>query len=410
MKLSLILVSVNIAATLPIAAAGVASAADQAKSDKADWLKSSLAQMDATPTQKSGLRARALSLSVPSDTAGTVRPRSVKLRPFVPGRKLPSQHDLDVQFIAQNAKYASVRQAPELIEQTAMMAPSAEPLSGRVQEIYPAAQHSVATYGNVGYVKQSSSRVVPGQVPSAPGQIRQFKGAKRTKYVPTQQNQITQPTRPVQMPEEQAWTADYPTLGTSISQQQPSLNSSPFQPSQSMQRFAQPTQMQSSSPFTSPGITPDEQSIIDRMVAQTHARNQAAEGSQSANLSSAAGPPPFPLNLLPADSLKSIISGMHRSPQNAQAPSSYFGSWHGNAQHSNLSAGGFQLHAPTRSTVRIASASRSMPHTTASQARHAQLESRSHSQTHTIAQLRRLPPQEIRVAAYPPYPRIAGAY
>lgn len=404
MKLSLILVSVNLAATLPIATAGMAIASDQAISDKTAWLKSSLAQMDVTPLTKKPLRARALSLSMPAPKPTiTLHSRGVKLRPFVPNRKLPSQHELDVQFIAQSAKYAPQQ---DLVEQTARMAPGSDTLSGRVSEVYPGMKNSVANYGNIGYVKQSSSRVVPGQVASAPGQIRQFKGAKRTKYVPVQ-------SAPAQASDQQAWAADYPTLGDSLSQtQQPAAPAPTFQPMQRFQQFLQ-TSHANQPAAQMPGITPDEQSIIDRMLAQTRAQNQNSAGMMNASAPSSAGPPPFPLSLLPQDSLKSMMGGAHRSPQSTQAaPSSYFGSWHGNASPPGIRAGGFQLHSPTR--LRLASGAHNIAHTTNSQAKHAHFDAYSHnssqSTTHAISQLRRIHPQEMRVASYPPYPRMAGAY
>src|SRR5262249_22172118 len=93
MKLSAILVSVNIAATVPIAA----QAAEEAVSDKADWLKQNLASIDKTgKTEKSRI-----SLSVSDVSART---STIKLRPFVANRKLPSKRDIELQLSAQQAR------------------------------------------------------------------------------------------------------------------------------------------------------------------------------------------------------------------------------------------------------------------------------------------------------------------
>lgn len=94
MKLSAILVSVNIVATVPVAA----QAAEEAVSDKAEWLKQNLAAIDKTGKAASSK----ISLSDPGVSA---RAKGTKLRPFMANRKLPSKRDVDMQLSAQQARF-----------------------------------------------------------------------------------------------------------------------------------------------------------------------------------------------------------------------------------------------------------------------------------------------------------------
>jgi hypothetical protein len=433
MKLSVILVSVNIAATLPLAVATGASAQEQAKSDTAAWLKSSLASLDTTVNQKKQTKSgKKISYSTPTaDNSGAngLHGHGFKMRAFVPNRKLPSQRDLDVEFIAQTAKMAAAQQEPDLTAMTPRMAEPA--LSGKVSEVYNTVPNSagISNYGSVGYVKQSSSRVVPGQIPSAPGQIRQFKGAKRTKYVP----QSVQPLEEADMEEPaQDWRPSAQPARTQFLQQQQAF--APQQPMfrapQQLQPVQAPPQLQSmlQAPSQPVGITADEQAIIDRMMGSGH-QSQAGSATPMSMMphTSSAGPAPFPLSLLPQDSLKSIIGGMRR-PANS-APPSYFGSWRGSM--SNLPAAGFhnysQHAAPRHAAARIASHPSSHPsshptsHPTsplvASHPAHAGAAHSTGTQSvasvsqgkRSMAQLRRLAPHDYNnIAQYPPYPGVAA--
>ncbi len=53
-------------------------------------------------------------------------------------------------------------------------------------------------------------------------------------------------------------------------------------------------------------------------------------GNGDASGFGSAGPPPFPLNLLPAPALKQLIRSVALgvAPHNTNSPKSYFGSWH----------------------------------------------------------------------------------
>src|SRR6516162_5947400 len=101
MKLSRFLVSVNIAAVIPIVSQLAGHAADEAVSDKALWLKENLASIG---ERKAAVRlkaqtaflAKSASLAKSSDLPErlTTTKQLSKLRPFVANRKLPSQKEL----------------------------------------------------------------------------------------------------------------------------------------------------------------------------------------------------------------------------------------------------------------------------------------------------------------------------
>jgi hypothetical protein len=404
MKFSVLLVSVNIAATLPLAVAGSALANDGASSDKVDWLKSSLASLDTSASQKKP-RARKISYSQPTpDINGklVLHSNGVRLRPFVPGRKLPTQHDLDVQFIAQTAKLAA-EESPNLSAMTPRMAPG--PLTGQVSDSYATPFNaSVDTYGSVGYVKQSTSRVAPGQIPAVQGQIRQFRSpAKRNTYV-------SQPVRAL----DQSEIASQPQPFRMT--MPPVIPASPMQQALQMPPPAMPLAPTTPEPGQSQqvGLSPEEQAIIDRMEANAQARGAAIEmnGQESATMptmGSSAGPPPFPLNLLPQDSLKSMIGGMHHS--HTSVPQAYFGSWHGNSMAS-LPTGSFHSYAghsaPKHAAAPHAAGAHSATHSKASV--HTAMAPPKHAveSSHTIGQLRRLAPHEPQVASYANYPRFGS--
>jgi hypothetical protein len=154
-------------------------------------------------------------------------------------------------------------------------------------------------------------------------------------------------------------------------------------------------------------ISPDEQAIMDRMVNSVHTNliDRGSGSDQSGSFqSNSAGPPPFPLNLLPQDSLKQVIGGSMRRSRIETQPS-YFGSWHNN---SNLPSGGFHSYAPRMSHLPEPApktayhrASQSRPTVGASRASSSQSSS-------SLAELRRLPPHEARVETYPPYLRLSS--
>ena len=100
MKLSRFLVSVNLAAVIPIVTQVAGHAADKAVSDKTQWLKENLASMgEASVKLKAQTASLAKSASVPKSSdlslGLTTSKQLGKLSPFVPNRKLPTKKELE---------------------------------------------------------------------------------------------------------------------------------------------------------------------------------------------------------------------------------------------------------------------------------------------------------------------------
>jgi hypothetical protein len=380
MKLSAIFVSVNIAATIPLVAQGAAQAAEEAKSDRADWLKSSLASMDQPPPsikQVARIGNKKLSLSAPAavEKPNAIISNGVKLQPFVPNRKLPSQRELDLQLVAQT---------PKLAQET-------QPLSAQVCEYYSAPQQAyqvpkpnmsgIATYGSTGYIRETSQRVVPSQVVATPGQIRVTRRRSVKPVIHT-------------IAEEEAQTAQAPPNRQEIEQwlDQP-------QPGERVIKQSGALLVQA------PVIAPDEQAIIDKMVDNVNARPAETAGeAPPGEGQSTAGPPPFPLNMLPQDSLKQLIGG--RKHRRTDAPPAYFGSWHPATVPTNLPPAGFHTNIRPKS-LSAANYGHYAPRMNVTQIR--TVNPTPPSSSRNVVSINKRAPQPMKVASYPPYyttPRI----
>jgi hypothetical protein len=104
MKLSALLLSVNIAASLPIAFCQMAPAAEEGVAETGDWLKSNLATIK---KGKSDLPTSRLKVSMPEKISSGDRSFDAyvaRLKPMHKMAKLPSQRDLDMQLVAQTPR------------------------------------------------------------------------------------------------------------------------------------------------------------------------------------------------------------------------------------------------------------------------------------------------------------------
>lgn len=321
MKLSAIFVSVNIMAALPVAA----SAAEEAVSDKAEWLKQNLAALDQT---KKSERCK-FSLSDPN--AGS-RARTGRLRPFVPNRKLLSKRDMEMALIAQQARLDERNLA------TSMMAQQPAPLAGQVsafgnqndQSAYNQIPSGLSCqYEKVTRKGRPAQRAIPGQVPSLPGQVAylQSQAAAIPRIPePPMERMVEQPTR---------------ARANNMFGQQ-------LKPGEHMVRQTGALIVQT------PSLTADEQQMYDELMqmkqqngiqhfaGNVEQRAQPTQMFQPAIIAAPPrqdpGPPPFPLNMLPEGALKELVG--HRRPH-TNAPPAYFGSWHRPVSLSNLPECGF---------------------------------------------------------------------
>jgi hypothetical protein len=361
MKLSAIIMSVNIAATLPIAMQSAAQASEEANSPTAKWLKSNLKTLDARPKPSITAARRKFSIdtsaklnsqSVVCDSNNQLIVNGVRLRPFMPGRKLPHRSDLQTNFLEQQAKLA---QEPS-------------PLSGVVSEdcAVPGVDitSGVTKYKfNNPYVTKAP-RVVPNEKQVIARKSSQ--GLKRKR-------------EPIQ-------------------DQQPVEQNS----QESNQGIDTPSQwMANEQNFKS--LTPPSSSFQDRALIQNALQNidpKVFDDQVTAQSMGSAGPPPFPLNLLPQQSLKQFVSGGRTQARKLSAPPSFFGAWHGDnliarnfASTSGLPEAGFQ------SNLRV----KSFAHSHASPTKTHTLTNKPSRQNTIIAQARKVQQPELKISLYPPY-------
>ncbi len=359
MKLSAILVSVNIVATLPVAA----QAADGAVSDKAQWLKQNLSRVDKSPPPGE----RKIALSGVSDAGLGRQPR---LRPFMPNRKLPSKRDLELALVAQQGQLDEGRLSSQAVSgqgalcgQVSTFAVQQETSAySKIPASLSSAYDKVSRFG-----RRPAPRVTPGQSPSLPGQVASAPGPRSA---------IPRIPEPSEL-NNNVW----PVL--------------PQPPGEHLVRQSGALLMQA------PVLTPDEKQMYDELVelnrsgrlqkqlsAGFNAQSQPSEQPVAAAPSDP-GPPPFPLNMLPSGALKGLLG---RSRPNIEAPRAYFGSWHKSASLSQLPETGFHSNITHKFTGRYLS------HYAPAQTKTRKVEYYSVSQTASAATYR-----QPTIAMYPPY-------
>jgi hypothetical protein len=297
MNLSKLLVSVNIAATLPIAVQIAAQASNQNGVTEANSFKDSVTALsNQSKSSMTHVSVAKKSFKLVKETPASVEVDGVKLRAFLPGRKLPSTKEL------------------QLVSQRAQMAPE-QSLNGSVSETYTNA--SPYTYagenGSNSAYKAAAPRVVLNQVQAVARQIRTASNKKK----------IQQNIAPTSIAPETA----------SSSMQNTVADFGQFSKDVPASWMANEKNL---SLIQAPNVSPKEMAQIDRQIERSHPPE--ATGT--------AGPAPFPLSLLPQQSLKQFVGA---KPQNRPAaPPSFFGSWHNAMSNqptklaSNLAPAGFR--------------------------------------------------------------------
>jgi hypothetical protein len=375
MKFSVILMSL----TLPIAAQSAAQAED-AGSSTANFLKSSISANESAAPKRAKLQ-----LSDQRAEAQTLASSTVKLRPFVPNRKLPRQRDIDYQLMAQTARMAAAP-AP-LSGQISEFAAGTQPMAAPFEIDTGRINRAIATYDSATLAKAWAPRVVPGQTATMPGQVRvnrqgRSRVANRASSNPEWFSQAGSGERVIGQ-------------GAGLLVQAPAMAPSEQIVNERMAELGYPSTSEIAG--TAPtGNIPQE--II---------RPASLEGSEQG---ATAGPAPFPLNMLPQDQLKDFIKA--RARNRIQAPKAYFGSWHGEGAHnlptagfhSNIHSKGFSTGSYSPPQPRIAM---NQPPTKPAASRTtqvSQLRNRSNQQQpNRIAQPNRLSQQAVQVATYAPY-------
>ena len=344
MKLSHLLVTVNLIATLPVAA----QAAKEAVSDKTEWVKRNLACLDSakkSPTRKVSL----------SDPGFSTKARNFSLRPFVPNRHLPSKKELETVLLSQQARMeprVPLSAGSQLAAQTPITVTQSSPLVGQVAvysipELTEAPRISVRSYPQgLGYQSigalpiAQATRAIPGRIATLPGQVAG--GLKAVSACPL----IPEPGS--LKGTSSSACAEYPTTQNGTMDED---KNSVTKPSKRL--------------VEAPTLTADEQSLLNELVelnypgrfkefhdlsgreATTLALAHSKEVAQSSSAGDTPtrpdiGPPPFPLNLLPPDALQDLVG--RKSRKRIDAPPAYFGSWHAPIVTNTLPQIGFQSH------------------------------------------------------------------
>jgi hypothetical protein len=375
MKLVKLLVGVNVAAIMPVVMESSASASNNSEPKTGDWLKESIAKLDTTNLKQSERVAQsqgARSLNR-SSQATSVNSKSIQMQPFVPNRRLPHKDELAITLKAQEAKFAPV--------------PTTN-LSGRVSSFYPTSQENLNAYGSF---PPANSKTSIQALPAT--------GRQTSRLVLSSRSQ-TRPTSAI--------TTDRGSLRPSASNVAAPLSAQNFFAKDSgfslmhnaermllsHEHSASDEDDSQSSFLTDAGDTRDSRSLKDHELSTT--------GS--------AGPPPFPLNLLPEDSLRRFVRGMACS--RVAAPKVYFGCWHNDGHLAALPSGGFQNYSN-----RLAAGSTAAKHQRPAALHSAAGMPRTHSLGATapvVGNVQRNAnfsrrnssaprPQEPKTAIYPPY-------
>jgi hypothetical protein len=286
MNLSKILVSVNIAATLPIAV----QVSAQASPNTPETNSSVSVKTGAATGRAAQVSVAKQNFSLNKISSAPVEVDGVRLRAFMPGRRLPSKSEL----------------ATKLVSQQAQMAPETQSsLNGNVSESITRSAYGEAA-SNPYF--STAPRVVLNQVQAV---ARQLKNAKKRSAVANNIHPTSIAPQTASTP--LSATADFGQLSKDI-------------PSSWM------ASDKNLSVLEAPVPTAQDMAQINQMQEQSRA--QAQEGGT-------AGPPPFPLNLLPQQSLKQFVGQTAAAgrPQQKLAPQAGFGSWHAAGTPSRLTAG-----------------------------------------------------------------------
>ncbi len=360
--------AVLVSLSLPLAAQS-AQAEDQGT---ADFLKSSLSPAAAAPARAQKSR---IVLSALRPQAAEVKPAyGVKLRPFVPNRKLPSKHDLELELLAQTPRMA----APP---QTSLSGQVSEFGAQSMTEMPRAYNQSISTYDSATLNRYSAPRVTPNQVIATPGQVRVNRQVRKQVARPMS----FQPQVASSNSQSSDWLGQ-PRAGERMIRQGGALLAQAPAAVPSEERLADLGYPSAEEIATPPAPVPSSSGNDIIRPPQMQQQMESQEGP---------GPAPFPLSLLPQDQLKSLIRS--RVKNKVQAPPAYFGSWHGPQQASSLPPGGFQTHMHSHGFAAPAPAN-NYAHIAPRIAKHS-----APGRANMMQAVAQKPHQEMRIAVYPPY-------
>ncbi len=350
MKVSAVLVGVNVAATLSVAAQHPAFAQDGRPSSTADFLKSSLVepssqepvQLVAGPAQPLS-QGRKVSISDPRSVATrkALSAKGVKLRPFLANRRLPTKADMEVSLAPQTAamdysnqpttldggvsEYTPYYSSVDTYDQAAMSPRGKFVLKSHERRVESQRLRAAARVAST-YTRPVAPRAVPGSAPAVPGRVGYPCAEQAMPMIAHPQQQQQQFVNP------------------NFNQQQ--RVNQPLNFAQQPQHFNFAPSMgptQNDEPLPPQRLSPQEQLEMNKLVETACIQNGVnpnVVGPGASDLYARIGPPPFPLSLIPEDAMKGFLKGARnrKSAIPGQAPMS-FSNDHTSA---NLPAGGFR--------------------------------------------------------------------
>lgn len=305
MKVSAVLVGVNVAATLSVAVQHPACAQDQhPASSTAAFLKSSLTEAAPAPISLSAA-PQSLSPGIPKTSLSSARSVAtrkalnqtpgVKLRPFVANRRLPSKSELTSASMASQVAEIDNGPQPTTLDggvseystyymsenQDAQMSARAKYAVKQQAKKHNSERLQHAAKVASSFVRQVAPRAVPGASPAIPGSVGM--PCAETNYN-NMRNSVAM------MPQ----------------QMQPQMQSS--------MQFSQPMAFQAppEPPMQPPHLSPQEQLEMNKLVESACLQqgiNPYAAPQPTTSLYQRVGPPPFPLSLIPEDTMKGFLKG-----------------------------------------------------------------------------------------------------
>jgi hypothetical protein len=333
MKLAKFLFSVNLAAAIPVAVQASASAHDEAV-NRDGWLKDSIASLDKSGQPDSGKQTQISKAINQAKTKASTQDLGAKIvmRPFVPNRKLPHRWELEGTLKAQEPKMA-----PDPVNR----------LNGVVSGYFqPSETRSTISALNTNAIS-----------PTAASGLKRNKThfervAEMTrnliKVIPTgSQAMASAAVNPHANNTGNSGIDALKNLSLATRNQTQVAPESGFPMLQSAEKvlFANDNKAGEQDSPTSIAAIREQQAIAELSVGENEQSPEREFGTMNS-----AGPPPFPLNLLPEETLKNFVRGL--GPTHTSTPRVYFGSWHRSATMSTLPPGGFKNYSLSTSQRR----------------------------------------------------------
>lgn len=300
------------------------------------WLKESLASLKSAKPAAKG-KPKVLHASTPMAA-------TLKLRPFVPNRYLPSEREMQRAMVAQQAQMdpnAYQSQPEPTVTERPLQAQISEynysrkPISAydsMMQKLPPVVQHKIKEVKNK--VVARAPRAVAGLSQVLPEQFVPTPSVNPIIPEPPRANTNITPDFQMSVPLYGAGSGMGNGMGNGMNGMSGiggGMGQRPM-PHQNPMSFAPRLQPRPQPLVEAPNLSAAEAARMDQMVAANMPTYQSFNGDMSGsgmdNPGYGAGPPPFPLNLLPLNAMQSL--GHHG--QKKPTITARFGSWHPKGQ------------------------------------------------------------------------------